>query len=79
MSNSTFKNSTGWPHPEHRMSARDTALLTKQIILDYPDFFPFFAEKEFTYNNIPQPNRNKLLNKLQGADGLKTGFTKKSG
>lgn len=79
MSNSTFKNATGWPHPEHRMSARDVALLTKKIILDYPDLFSFFAEKEFTYNEIRQGNRNPLLYKNIGADGMKTGHTREAG
>ena len=79
LSNSTFKNATGWPHPEHRMSARDVALLTKKIILDYPDLFSFFAEKEFTYNEIRQGNRNPLLYKNIGADGMKTGHTREAG
>ena len=79
MSNSTFRNSTGWPDPEHRMSPRDVAFLTQRIIIDFPEFFPFFAEKEFTYNGIRQGNRNPLLYKNIGADGMKTGHTKDSG
>ena len=79
MSNSTFKNSTGWPDPEHRMSPRDVAFLAQRIIIEFPEFFPFFAEKEFTYNGIRQGNRNPLLYKNIGADGMKTGHTKVSG
>ena len=79
MSNSTFRNSTGWPDPEHRMSPRDIAFLAQRIIIDFPEFFPFFAEKEFTYNGIRQGNRNPLLYKNIGADGMKTGHTKDSG
>ncbi|HIA22397.1 MAG: D-alanyl-D-alanine carboxypeptidase DacC [Alphaproteobacteria bacterium MarineAlpha9_Bin5] len=79
MSNSTFTNSTGWPDPEHRMSPRDIAFLTQRIVIDFPEFFPYFAEKEFTYNGIRQGNRNPLLYKNIGADGMKTGYTKESG
>ena len=79
MTNSIFKNATGWPDPEHRMSARDIALLTQRTILDFPQFFPYFAEKEFTYNGIRQGNRNPLLYKNIGADGMKTGHTKEAG
>ena len=79
MLNSTFTNSTGWPDPEHRMSARDIALLTQRTIIDFPQFFPYFAEKEFTYNGIRQGNRNPLLYKNIGADGMKTGHTKEAG
>ena len=79
MTNSTFTNATGWPDPEHRMSARDIALLTQRTIVDFPQFFPYFAEKEFTYNGIRQGNRNPLLYKNIGADGMKTGHTKEAG
>ena len=79
MTNSTFTNATGWPDPEHRMSARDIALLTQRTVVDFPQFFPYFAEKEFTYNGIRQGNRNPLLYKNIGADGMKTGHTKEAG
>ena len=79
MSNSTFINATGWPDPEHKMSARDMALLTQRIIMDFPEFLPLFSEKEFTYNGIWQGNRNPLLYKNIGVDGMKTGHTKEAG
>ena len=79
MSNSTFINATGWPDPEHKMSARDMALLTQRIIMDFPEFLPLFSEKEFTYNGIRQGNRNPLLYKNIGVDGMKTGHTKEAG
>ena len=77
--NSTFRNSTGWPHVEHKMSAADIALLTRRIIMDFPEYFPMFAEKEFTYNEIRQGNRNPLLYKDIGVDGMKTGHTREAG
>jgi len=79
MMNSTFKNATGWPDPEHRLTARDLSILARAIITDFPDFFSYFAAKEFTYNGIRQMNRNPLLYKDMGADGLKTGHTVESG
>ncbi len=77
--NSTFKNSTGWPHPEHLMSARDIAQLSMRIIRDFPDYYAIFRELNFTYNKIKQGNRNPLLYRDSGADGLKTGHTEASG
>ena len=79
LTNSTFRNSTGWPDPEHRMTARDIATLSQRIIADFPQFYPYFAEKIFTYNKIRQGNRNPLLYRSTGADGLKTGHTEESG
>ena len=79
LSNSTFKNATGWPDPEHKMSVRDVALLTQSIVTSFPEFLPLFAEKEFTYNGIRQGNRNPLLYKNIGVDGMKTGHTKEAG
>lgn len=76
---STFKNSTGWPHPEHLMSARDIAHLSIRLIRDFPDYYTLFREKNFTYNKINQGNRNPLLYRDSGADGLKTGYTEASG
>lgn len=71
----TFKNASGWPDPEHLSTARDLMLIAQHVINDYPEYYPLFGEKEFTYNNITQPNRNPLLYNNSGADGLKTGFT----
>ena len=79
LKNSTFKNATGWPHPEHVMSVRDIALLSMRIVQDFPDYYTMFGEKNFTYNKINQGNRNPLLYRDSGADGLKTGYTESSG
>ncbi|MQX36978.1 D-alanyl-D-alanine carboxypeptidase family protein [Roseospira navarrensis] len=79
LADSTFRNSTGLPHPEHLMTARDLATLAERIIRDFPEYYPFYSEKEFTYNGITQHNRNPLLYKNIGADGLKTGHTSVAG
>ncbi|MCR9213582.1 MAG: D-alanyl-D-alanine carboxypeptidase [Proteobacteria bacterium] len=79
MEQSTFKNATGWPDPEHRMTARELAMLAAHIIESFPDYYPIFSEKEFTFSDIKQGNRNPLLYKNNGADGLKTGHTEESG
>ena len=79
MKNSNFINSSGWPNDNHFSTAYDIAMLSNSIIRDFPDLYNFFNEKEFKYNNIKQPNRNKLLDYVDGADGLKTGYTKLSG
>ena len=79
MDNTTIANSSGWPHPEHRMSMRDLAILAEHIITEYPQYYPYLAEPEFTWNNISQPNRVPLLGAGVGLDGLKTGFTSEAG
>lgn len=79
MNNSTFKNVTGWPHPEHLTTAMDLAILSQRLITDFPEFYHYFSEKSFTYNGIKQNNRNPLLYKDMGSDGLKTGYTKEAG
>lgn len=79
MTRSTFTNSTGWPDPEQRTTARDLAILSKRMIDEFPELYKMFKEKEFTYNGIKQGNRNPLLYKDVGADGLKTGHTQESG
>ena len=79
MINTNFINSSGWPNDNHYSTVYDLAVLSNALIKDFPDLYLYFKMKEFTYNEINQPNRNKLLNQFQGADGLKTGFTKKSG
>ena len=76
--NSNFANVTGLPDPHHYMSARDLAILAKRIIIDFPEYYSLFSEKEFTYNNISQPNRNSLIGD-DGVDGLKTGHTDAGG
>jgi D-alanyl-D-alanine carboxypeptidase (penicillin-binding protein 5/6) len=79
LTRSTFANSNGLPDPGNKMTVRELAKLARYIILTYPDFYKLFGEKEFTWNKIRQQNRNPLLNSLEGADGLKTGFTKEGG
>tara|TARA_B100001250_G_scaffold310673_1_gene272600 strand:+ start:1009 stop:2142 length:1134 start_codon:yes stop_codon:yes gene_type:complete len=79
MKNTNFVNSSGWPEDDHYSTVLDLALLSNSIISEFPDLYLYFSDKEFTYNEIKQPNRNKLLSSVQGADGLKTGFTKASG
>jgi D-alanyl-D-alanine carboxypeptidase (penicillin-binding protein 5/6) len=79
LTRSTFANSNGLPDPGNKMTVRELAMLARHIILDYPEFYKLFGEKEFTWNKIRQQNRNPLLNALEGADGLKTGYTKEGG
>ena len=79
LTNSSFKNATGWPADGHYMSARDIATLSKKLILDFPEYYKLFIETEFTFGGIKQGNRNPLLYKGFGADGLKTGHTEASG
>ena len=79
MTQSTFANSNGLPDPGNKMTVRELAKLARHIILTYPDFYKLFGEREFTWNKIRQQNRNPLLTSLEGADGLKTGYTKEGG
>jgi D-alanyl-D-alanine carboxypeptidase (penicillin-binding protein 5/6) len=79
LTNSVFLNSTGWPEPGHLMTVRDLATIATRIIRDFPQYYEIFSERTFTYANIPQPNRNPLLFRLPGADGLKTGHTEEAG
>lgn len=79
LTHSHFANVDGLPNPDHYMTARDLATLALRLIKDFPQDYHYFAEKEFTFNNIKQGNRNPLLYKDLGADGLKTGHTEESG
>ncbi len=79
MSNTQFRNSTGWPDKEHYSTARDIATLARAVIRDYPMTYKYYKEKEFTWNNIRQFNRNRLLWKDPSVDGLKTGHTDAAG
>ena len=85
LESTVFRNATGWPDPDHVTTARDLAKLARFLIREYPDFYPYYSEKEFTYGKsldgkpITQGNRNPLLYKSVGADGLKTGHTEASG
>jgi D-alanyl-D-alanine carboxypeptidase (penicillin-binding protein 5/6) len=77
LSKSTFTNSTGLPSPDLKMTTRELAKLAQHIIRTYPEFYPIYGEREFTWNKIRQFNRNPLL--TTGADGLKTGYTQDAG
>jgi len=79
LTSSNFRNSTGWPDPEHRMTASDLASLARRIIVDHPESYRFYSERSFRWNNITQENRNPLLGRVAGADGLKTGHTDEAG
>ena len=72
-------NSTGWPDKQHLTSARDISILSKAIIAEFPEHYSWYAEKEYTYNEIKQYNRNKLLWRDNSVDGLKTGHTESAG
>ena len=77
--NSNFKNSSGLHNEDHYTSAEDLVKLSNFLITDFPDYYPYFAERSFTWNSIIQYNRNNILRLDLGVDGLKTGYTSKSG
>jgi D-alanyl-D-alanine carboxypeptidase (penicillin-binding protein 5/6) len=79
LAHSHFVNSTGWPDPNHMMTARDLAVLARRIIVDFPEDYHYFSEETFVFHGIKQGNRNPLLYKDFGADGLKTGHTQDAG
>jgi len=79
LARSTFTNSTGYSDPGLRVTVRDIAELSRHIIQAYPQFYSYFAQRDFTWNNIHQENRNPLLGMGIGADGLKTGETPEAG
>jgi len=79
MTNTIFKNSTGLPDENHFSSARDLATLTKNFINNFPDIYALYKEKQFTFNDIKQLNRNKLLWRDDSSDGVKTGHTSSAG
>ena len=79
LTNSFFSNSTGWPDPDHLMTARDILKLSLKTIRDFPDLYKIYSEKEFSYSNIKQNNRNPLLFSDPYTDGLKTGQTSLGG
>lgn len=79
MKNTHFMNATGLPHEQHYTTAHDLAILAAALIRDYPDEYKLHAIKEFTYNNIKQPNRNRLLWLDKSVDGVKTGHTEEAG
>jgi serine-type D-Ala-D-Ala carboxypeptidase (penicillin-binding protein 5/6) len=79
LKDSHFANVTGLPDDDHYMTAHDLALLGSHVIRDFPEYYHYFSEIDFTYNNIKQGNRNPLLYKNSGADGIKTGHTDEAG
>jgi D-alanyl-D-alanine carboxypeptidase (penicillin-binding protein 5/6) len=79
MTDSHFANATGWPADGHVSSARDLAILARAVIQDHPQHYSLYAEKEFEYNGINQPNRNELLWRDASVDGIKTGHTESAG
>jgi len=79
MTNSHFKNSDGLSMEDHYTSARDLAILTAALIKEFPDYYRWFSQRDFTFNKITQQNRNKLLSRDESVDGVKTGFTDDAG
>ena len=79
LKNTSFKNVAGLTEAGHRSTARDMATIASHIVRDFPEYFPYYAIKEYAYNNIAQPNRNLLLRRDPTVDGMKTGFTEAAG
>ncbi|MBT3551078.1 MAG: D-alanyl-D-alanine carboxypeptidase [Rhodospirillaceae bacterium] len=79
MGNSNFVNASGWPDADHRTTARDLAKLALATIRNFPDYYHYYSEQSFSYNGIKQGNRNPLIYRDVGADGLKTGHTEAGG
>ena len=79
MTNSHFMNASGWPDDNHYSTARDLATLGVKLIENFPEYYGYYSETEFTYNDITQENRNPLLYRNLGADGIKTGHTEVGG
>ena len=85
LTGSNFRNASGWPDPDHYTTARDLAILGQRLIADFPEYYKYYAELDFTYGTddkgkpIKQGNRNPLLYKNTGADGIKTGHTEEAG
>ena len=79
LQNAVFRNVTGLPKPENQMSVRDLTILARRIISEFPEYYKIYGEREFTWNNITQKNRNPLLLEYPGADGMKTGYIKEAG
>jgi D-alanyl-D-alanine carboxypeptidase (penicillin-binding protein 5/6) len=79
MTNTVFKNASGWPDPGHHSTARDLAILAAATIRNFPKLYHYYSEETFVYNNIKQGNRNPLIYKSTGTDGLKTGHAEAAG
>ena len=79
LTKSYFTNVAGLPDPRMRVTPRELAQLARHTVLNYPDYYKWFGDREFTWNKIRQQNRNPLLGAVEGADGMKTGFTNEAG
>ncbi|MGE0313315.1 MAG: D-alanyl-D-alanine carboxypeptidase family protein [Lautropia sp.] len=79
MNATSFRNASGLPDPEHYTTARDLATLASHLIAEHPSFYKLYSQREYTYNNIRQPNRNRLLFTDPSVDGMKTGHTEAAG
>ncbi len=79
LKDSHFVNATGWPDPDHYMTARDLATLARSLYEEFPEYYHFYSERSFKYSGIKQNNRNPTLDRVEGADGMKTGYTDGSG
>lgn len=79
LTNTTLKNASGWPDPDHEMSVRDLATVASILITEYPEYYHYFSQREFEYSGIRQRARNPLLYRDSGVDGLKTGHTENAG
>jgi len=79
LTKSVFKDASGWPYEGQYTTARDLAVLSHRTIEDFPQYYRYYAEQNWTYNNIRQDNRNRLLKMTPGTDGLKTGHTEEGG
>ena len=79
MTGSHFADASGMPHPEHYMTARDIAILARALITEFPEYYKWYSQKEFTFNGIVQHNRNRLLWRDASVDGIKTGHTESAG
>ena len=79
MEDTNYRNSTGLPSDDHYTSARDISILASAIVREFPEYYAWYSQKEFTYNDITQQNRNRLLWRDPSVDGMKTGFTEAAG
>jgi serine-type D-Ala-D-Ala carboxypeptidase (penicillin-binding protein 5/6) len=79
LANTNYVNATGLPNPQHYTTARDLAKLAQAVIRDFPEYYPIYSQKEYSYNRIAQPNRNRLLWLDPTVDGVKTGHTENAG
>jgi len=79
LKNTSFKNVTGMTEPGHRSTARDIAVVAAHVVRDFPEYYPYYSQRQYTYNKIKQDNRNLLLGRDASIDGMKTGYTEAAG